>query len=59
MGVAIGDICSVANRLIARGFQITYETPKSEQLTLFSLGERTYDHLVFLPTKVKGTMRFG
>ncbi|KAK6087758.1 dolichyl-diphosphooligosaccharide-protein glycosyltransferase 48kD subunit [Seiridium cupressi] len=40
--------------LEARGFQITYETPKSETLNLFRLGEREYDHLLFLPTKVKG-----
>ncbi|KAF3006971.1 oligosaccharyl transferase glycoprotein complex, beta subunit [Neopestalotiopsis sp. 37M] len=40
--------------LEARGFKITYETPKSETLNLFRLGEREYDHLIFLPTKVKG-----
>ncbi|KAI9163976.1 Dolichyl-diphosphooligosaccharide--protein glycosyltransferase subunit wbp1 [Paramyrothecium foliicola] len=40
--------------LSARGFQISYETPKSEGLKLFHLGERTYDHVIFLPTKVKG-----
>jgi oligosaccharyltransferase complex subunit beta len=38
----------------ARGFEITFETPKSEGLKLFHLGERTYDHVMFLPTKVKG-----
>lgn len=37
-----------------RGYQITYETPRSEHVKLFHLGERTYDHLVFLPAKVKG-----
>ncbi|CAM1506111.1 Fc.00g057520.m01.CDS01 [Cosmosporella sp. VM-42] len=37
-----------------RGFDVTFETPKSEQLALFHLGERNYDHLLFLPTKVKG-----
>ncbi|TFB00783.1 Dolichyl-diphosphooligosaccharide-protein glycosyltransferase subunit wbp1 [Trichoderma ghanense] len=40
--------------LTARGFQVSYETPRSEGLTLFHLGERTYDHLLFLPSKVKG-----
>ncbi|KAH8662220.1 dolichyl-diphosphooligosaccharide-protein glycosyltransferase 48kD subunit [Xylariales sp. PMI_506] len=40
--------------LEGRGFQITYETPKSSTLNLFSLGEREYDHIIFLPTKVKG-----
>ncbi|KAH7316830.1 dolichyl-diphosphooligosaccharide-protein glycosyltransferase 48kD subunit [Stachybotrys elegans] len=39
--------------LAARGFDITYETPKSEKLELFHLGERTYDHIIFLPTTVK------
>ncbi|KAI0013821.1 Dolichyl-diphosphooligosaccharide-protein glycosyltransferase 48kDa subunit [Xylariaceae sp. FL0662B] len=37
-----------------RGFQINYETPKSESLRLFHLGERSYDHVLFFPTKSKG-----
>ncbi|OBS26215.1 hypothetical protein FPOA_00156 [Fusarium poae] len=40
--------------LSERGYQITYESPKTESLALFLHGERTYDHLVFLPTKIKG-----
>lgn len=40
--------------LAGRGFDITYETPKSEGLSLFHLGERTYDHVVLFPTKSKG-----
>ncbi|KAI0379059.1 Dolichyl-diphosphooligosaccharide-protein glycosyltransferase 48kDa subunit [Hypomontagnella monticulosa] len=40
--------------LEGRGFQINYETPKSEALNLFHLGERSYDHVLFLPTKSKG-----
>ncbi|PWI68266.1 hypothetical protein PCL_02035 [Purpureocillium lilacinum] len=40
--------------LTARGYEIKYETPRSEELKLFQLGERAYDHLVFLPSKVKG-----
>jgi oligosaccharyltransferase complex subunit beta len=40
--------------LEGRGYQITYETPKSESVALFHLGQRTYDHVVFFPTKVKG-----
>ncbi|KAI9902825.1 hypothetical protein N3K66_002177 [Trichothecium roseum] len=40
--------------LKSRNFQIEYETPRSEALSLFDLGERKYDHLIFLPTKVKG-----
>lgn len=38
----------------ARGMSITYETPKSEDLALFKHGERSYDHVLFLPSKVKG-----
>ncbi|KAM0247633.1 hypothetical protein ACHAQJ_009773 [Trichoderma viride] len=40
--------------LTARGFDVSYETPRSEGLSLFHLGERKYDHLLFLPSKVKG-----
>ncbi|PHH71828.1 hypothetical protein CDD82_6322 [Ophiocordyceps australis] len=40
--------------LAGRGFDISYETPRSEGLKLFYLGERNYDHLLFLPTRVKG-----
>ncbi|EMR65387.1 putative dolichyl-di-phosphooligosaccharide-protein glycotransferase protein [Eutypa lata UCREL1] len=40
--------------LEARGFDIAYETPKSEDLRLFHLGERSYDHILVLPTKTKG-----
>lgn len=39
-----------------RGFDITYETPKSESLRLFHLGERSYDHVLLLPTKSKGLL---
>jgi len=37
-----------------RGFNIAFETPKSESLSLFRLGERAYDHVIFFPTKSKG-----
>jgi oligosaccharyltransferase complex subunit beta len=37
-----------------RGFKISYETPKSESVALFRHGERTYDHVIFFPSKVKG-----
>ncbi|KAJ4022956.1 oligosaccharyl transferase glycoprotein complex, beta subunit [Fusarium irregulare] len=40
--------------LSERGYEITYESPKSESLGLFLHGERTYDHLLFLPTTIKG-----
>lgn len=37
-----------------RGFKLSYESPKSENIGLFDLGERAYDHLLLLPTKSKG-----
>lgn len=40
--------------LEGRGFQITYGTPKTEGLSLFHLGERKYDHVIFFPIKSKG-----
>ncbi|KAI2464327.1 Dolichyl-diphosphooligosaccharide-protein glycosyltransferase 48kDa subunit [Annulohypoxylon bovei var. microspora] len=40
--------------LDGRGFQINYETPKSDSLRLFNLGEKSYDHVIFFPTKSKG-----
>ncbi|KXJ94186.1 Dolichyl-diphosphooligosaccharide-protein glycosyltransferase 48kDa subunit [Microdochium bolleyi] len=40
--------------LEGRGFDIVYETPKSESLNLFNLGEKSYDHILLLPTKAKG-----
>jgi hypothetical protein len=38
-----------------RQFSITYETPKSESVSLFTLGARAFDHVVVLPTKSKGS----
>ena len=43
----------LANSPAERGYKITYDTPRSDDLNLFHLGERTYDHLVLLPAKVK------
>jgi oligosaccharyltransferase complex subunit beta len=40
--------------LTGRGFQITSDTPKSESLTIFHLGEKAYDHVIFFPNKAKG-----
>ncbi|KAJ4298640.1 oligosaccharyl transferase glycoprotein complex, beta subunit [Collariella sp. IMI 366227] len=40
--------------LESRGFELSFESPKSESLSLFRLGERAYDHLLFFPTKIKG-----
>lgn len=38
----------------ARGFKISFESPKNEKLSLFKLGERSYDHLILTPPKSKG-----
>ncbi|KAH8660647.1 dolichyl-diphosphooligosaccharide--protein glycosyltransferase-like protein 48 kDa subunit [Tricladium varicosporioides] len=40
--------------LEARGFSLSYESPKGDKLALFKLGERAYDHLIILPPKSKG-----
>jgi oligosaccharyltransferase complex subunit beta len=40
--------------LESRGFQISFENPKSESLALFHLGERSYDHVILFPTRSKG-----
>ncbi|KAK0729866.1 Dolichyl-diphosphooligosaccharide--protein glycosyltransferase subunit WBP1 [Lasiosphaeris hirsuta] len=40
--------------LESRGFKLTFETPKSETLALFRLGERAYDHVIVFPSKAKG-----
>ncbi|KAK3363446.1 Dolichyl-diphosphooligosaccharide--protein glycosyltransferase subunit WBP1 [Lasiosphaeria hispida] len=40
--------------LESRGFKLTFETPKSETLSLFRLGERAYDHVIVFPSKAKG-----
>ena len=39
---------------IARGYEASFESPKSENWSLFRLGERLYDHLLILPTKSRG-----
>lgn len=51
------SIDGLTDESIERGYQISYETPRSEKIKLFHLGERTYDHLVFLPARVKGKIR--
>ncbi|KAK3372396.1 oligosaccharyl transferase-like protein [Podospora didyma] len=40
--------------LESRGFKLSYETPKSESLSLFRLGERAYDHVILFPSRAKG-----
>jgi oligosaccharyltransferase complex subunit beta len=38
---------------LARGFQVAFESPKSDKLNLFSLGERAYDHILLFPPSGK------
>ncbi|KAJ5104540.1 hypothetical protein NUU61_001887 [Penicillium alfredii] len=40
--------------LESRGYDLTFESPKSDKLALFEHGERVYDHLLILPPKAKG-----
>ncbi|KKK25176.1 hypothetical protein AOCH_004553 [Aspergillus ochraceoroseus] len=40
--------------LEARGYDLEFESPKNEKLSLFELGERAYDHLLIFPPKSKG-----
>ena len=47
--------CADENEFIARGYKLTFESPKNEKLSLFLHGERNYDHLLLLPPKAKGS----
>lgn len=40
-----------------RGYSLTFESPKNEELSLFQHGERAHDHMLILPPKSKGTPR--
>ncbi|KAI9894557.1 MAG: oligosaccharyl transferase glycoprotein complex, beta subunit [Vezdaea aestivalis] len=40
--------------LTGRGFQLAFESPKNEKLSLFEHGARAYDHVILLPPKSKG-----
>ncbi|RMD43446.1 hypothetical protein DV735_g1594, partial [Chaetothyriales sp. CBS 134920] len=40
--------------LESRDFQLSFESPKSDQLSLFKHGELAYDHLILTPPKSKG-----
>lgn len=46
--------CILICVLTGRGYDITFESPKSDQLSLFAHGEKAYDHLILLPSKSKG-----
>ena len=45
--------------LTGRGFKLSFESPKNDQLMLFRHGARAYDHLMLLPPKSKGQLRSG
>lgn len=40
--------------LEARGYELKFESPKTEGLSLFNHGEREYDNLILFPPKSKG-----
>lgn len=40
--------------LEARGYNLDFESPKNDKLSLFELGDRVYDHMLLLPPKSKG-----
>lgn len=42
---------------LGRGFAVSCETAKSSTVSLFHLGERAYDHVIFFPTKAKGAIQ--
>ncbi|KAH0542531.1 hypothetical protein FGG08_003036 [Glutinoglossum americanum] len=37
-----------------RGFELSFESPKNDGLSLFQHGERAYDHIILFPAKSKG-----
>ncbi|KAI9788750.1 MAG: hypothetical protein M1816_006607 [Peltula sp. TS41687] len=37
-----------------RGYQLSFESPRNEKLSLFRHGERAFDHVILLPPKSKG-----
>ncbi len=47
-------INQLTNINTGRGYTISFESPKDERLSLFKLGERSYDHLLLTPPKSKG-----
>ncbi|KAE8147874.1 Dolichyl-diphosphooligosaccharide--protein glycosyltransferase subunit WBP1 [Aspergillus avenaceus] len=40
--------------LEARGYDLVFESPKSDKLSLFEHGEKAYDHVLLLPPRSKG-----
>ncbi|KAI5303212.1 hypothetical protein KEM56_007794 [Ascosphaera pollenicola] len=37
-----------------RGYTLSFKSPKNDDISLFELGEKAYDHLIILPLKAKG-----
>ncbi|KAJ5165400.1 Oligosaccharyl transferase complex subunit Wbp1 [Penicillium coprophilum] len=49
-----GSVLRLNPKSPARGYDVSIESSKSDQLALFKHGERAYDHLLILPPKSKG-----
>ncbi|KAL2822204.1 Dolichyl-diphosphooligosaccharide--protein glycosyltransferase subunit WBP1 [Aspergillus cavernicola] len=49
-----GSYSTLWGDLEGRGYNLIFESPKNEQLSLFELGDRAYDHILLLPPKSKG-----
>ncbi|KAI9372564.1 Dolichyl-diphosphooligosaccharide--protein glycosyltransferase subunit WBP1 [Aspergillus egyptiacus] len=49
-----GSYSTLWGDLEARGYNLFFESPKNEKLSLFELGDRAYDHVLLLPPKSKG-----
>jgi len=41
----------------ARGYSLSFESPKSDKLALLKYGELNYDHVLILPPRSKGKSR--
>ncbi|KAI5285128.1 oligosaccharyl transferase glycoprotein complex, beta subunit [Ascosphaera aggregata] len=54
MGIVTEFDADFINWFIERGYEISFRSPKDDNLSLFELGERAYDHLLLLPLKSKG-----
>lgn len=49
------EMIIIANSGVERGYQLKFESPKAESLSLFTHGEREYDNVILFPPKSKGT----
>ncbi|KAI5793086.1 Dolichyl-diphosphooligosaccharide--protein glycosyltransferase subunit WBP1 [Geopyxis carbonaria] len=48
------DYSKFLGDLKARGYELDFQSPKSDSLSLFIHGERAYDHVLLFPPKSKG-----